>query len=83
MNEKKFDDALREIINKELEPHNLTIDDVMKSETWYSDLTMTPEQSDEWVKFGVELLRKKLRLSKKRAEREMVWVNIMWGLRVV
>jgi len=79
----RIDTVLREIINKELEPHKLTVDDVMKSETWYKDLTQTKEQESEWIKWSVDLLRKKLRWSKKRAEREMIYVNLMWGLRVV
>ena len=79
----RIDTVLREIINKELEPHNLTVDDVMKSETWYKDLTQTKEQESEWIEWSVELMRKKLRWSKKRAEREMIYVNLMWGLRVV
>jgi len=42
---------------------------------------MTVEQNDQWKEWGIEYLRKNLKLTKKSAEVEMGWVSLMWGLK--
>jgi hypothetical protein len=42
---------------------------------------MTTAQSEEWKKWGANYLRENLKVSKKLAEREMMWVNLQWGLK--
>jgi hypothetical protein len=39
------------------------------------------DQSDEWMAWGVDYLRKNLKLNKTLAEKEMRWMNIQWGLK--
>jgi hypothetical protein len=78
---KKEDEILTLIINKELEKYNLTIDDVLDSKDWFTKYTMTSEEWEAWKSYSIDLMRKKLRMSKKRAEKEFIWIDLMWGLR--
>lgn len=77
----KRDDVLKEIINKELEKYNLTMTDVLDSKDWFTKYTMTNDEWKEWKSYSIELMRKKLKMSKKVAEKEFVWIDLMWGLR--
>ena len=79
----KIDEVLREIINKQLEPHGKTMEDIIGLPDWYQKFTCTQEEEAEWIQFGIDLMRKKLKWSKKRATSEMAWVTLNWGLRVV
>jgi hypothetical protein len=42
---------------------------------------MTEAQYDEWKKWGKKYLQKNLRMYAKQAEKEMLWVGMMWGLK--
>ena len=42
---------------------------------------MTVEQNNQWKEWGMEYLRKELRMNKKVAEIEMAWISLMWGLK--
>ena len=79
--EKQF---LKELIDKmfELAGHDLKFEDVEgRKDNWFQQWEMTVEQADEWKKWGVEYLRKNLKINKASAEKEMLWVNLMWGLK--
>lgn len=80
----KTDEVYKELINKMLEiaGHDVRFDDVLKTDNWYQVYTMTKEQEDEVVKFGVDLFRKKLRYRKAMAEQQMQWFMLMWGLKL-
>jgi len=43
--------------------------------------TMTEEQYCDWKTFGIDYLRKSLKLNKLSAEREMNWFGLMYGLK--
>ena len=62
--------------------HQVTYDDIKdRKDDWYTQWTMSPEQNNEWVNWGVAYLRKNLKMNKKTAETEMAWVSLMWGLK--
>jgi hypothetical protein len=42
---------------------------------------MTTAQAEEWRKWGVAYLREKLKMNNGLAEKEMMWVNVQWGLK--
>jgi hypothetical protein len=42
---------------------------------------MTVEQGEEFKKWGKKYLRENLKINKASAEREMLWVNLQWGLK--
>ena len=79
----KISEVFREMIDKELEPHGKTMEDVKDSQTWYRDYTMTTAQCDEWKTFCIDLMRKKLKWSKALAEKEFAMFNLSYGLKIV
>ena len=62
--------------------HNVTYEDIKgRKDNWWTEWTMTMAQADEWKAWGVDYLRKNLKLNKALAEKEMQWVNLQWGLK--
>lgn len=70
------------LIDMQMEQHGLTYEDIKNDPKFYTNYTTTPEKEAEWIKGGVELIRKQLHLNKKQAEIEMSWVVLQWGLRI-
>ena len=82
----KIDEAYKEIIMEmmKIAGYDISYEDLLKEKDgWWSRYTMTQEQRDKWVDFSVNLLRTKLRWSKKKSVDQMKWVDLMWGLKVV
>ncbi len=82
----KIDEAYKEIIMEmmSIAGHDISYEDLLKEEDgWWARYTMTQEQRDKWVDFSVNLLRTKLRWSKRKSVDQMKWVDLMWGLKVV
>lgn len=62
--------------------HTATYEDIKgRKDNWWADWTMTMSQSDQWQKWGVDYLRKNLKLTKVSAKKEMQWINLQWGLK--
>ena len=73
------------LINKmfEISGNNITFNDIKdRKDDWYQQWTMTEDQCVEWMKWGIEYLRKCLKINKKLAEREMAWINLGYGLKI-
>ena len=82
--QEKRTQAVIMILNKmfEIAGHNVTYDDIKdRKDDWYTEWTMTVQQSKEWQDWGVDYLRKNLKMNKVLAETEMRWVNLQWGLK--
>ena len=63
---------------------NISYDDVLKEgDGWWSRYTMSEKQRDDWFKWGSDYVKKELKLSTVNAHRQMQWIDLMWGLRVV
>ncbi len=69
-----------ELVNKQLEPFGVTYNDVSNDPDWYMRYRITKEQEDSFIKWGIDLIREKLKLTKKMAEQEMSWFILQWGL---
>lgn len=76
--------VVTEILNKQLEKYNTTIAIIMDNDEkeWYKNYTMTEDEYLQWKDFSITLMRKKLRFSKHSAEKEFLWLNLIWGLRI-
>lgn len=83
MNQKKKEELVNEMLNKQLAFVGKTVDDVRDEPEWYSHYTITEEQYEEWRAFCLNILNKKFRYTKKRAEYEFSFMNLMWGLKVI
>lgn len=80
----KEEKVLTDLINKmfEIAGHDVKFEDIKNREdAWYTDWTMTVEQNEQWKKWGVEYLRKALRLRKIVAEKQMGWFSLNYGLK--
>lgn len=83
--EEKRDQAIVDLINEmfRIAGHDATYDDMIcREDQWFNEYTMTQEQQEEWIKWGRAYLRKKLNIYAKQAEKEMMWINLMWGLKL-
>ena len=82
--EEKREQAVINLINQMfiIAGHDVTYDDIKgRKDDWYTEWTMTTPQSEEWKAWGVAYLRKYLKMNKSLAEKEMLWVNLQWGLK--
>lgn len=83
--EEKIDQAIKDLINEMFRTagHAITFDDIKdRKDDWFCEYTMTEEQQTEWKRWGKKYLMKKLNMRAARAEKEMMWVNLQWGLRL-
>jgi len=83
--EEKLNQAVVDLINEmfKIAGHSVTYDDIKdRKDNWFSEYTMTEEQNEQWIKWGRVYLRKKLNIYAKQAEKEMLWINLMWGLKL-
>tara|TARA_R110000796_G_scaffold138577_1_gene254656 strand:- start:204 stop:521 length:318 start_codon:yes stop_codon:yes gene_type:complete len=69
------------LINKQLEPFDKTYDDVLDDATWYTKYVVTETQESDFIKWGIDLIGRKLGLNKKQAGQEMQWFILQWGLK--
>jgi len=73
-----------DLVNKmfEIAGHQVTYDDVKdRKDDWFNDWTMTMAQREEWMDWGKKLLMKKFYMYARRAENEMQWAGLQWGLK--
>jgi len=71
-------------INKmfEIAGYDVTYNDIKdRKDNWYTQWTMTMEQSEEWKQWGVAEIKKQFKYNTIIAEREMGMVCLMWGLK--
>jgi len=68
----------------EMAGHEVKYEDIVeRKDNWFWDWTMTMEQRNQWMEWGVDYLRKNNRYTtKKQAEINMSWVDMQWGLKV-
>jgi len=82
---KREEQMVPDMINMmfEIAGHQVTYDDVIdRKDDWFCQWTMTEQQYDEWKLWGKKYLMKNLRMSASKAEREMGWAGLMWGLKL-
>lgn len=82
--EQKKDQSIVDLINKmfEIAGHAVTYDDIKdRKDDWFQQYTMTVEQGDEWKEWGKRYLMKTFRTPAHRAEMEMSWAGLAWGLK--
>lgn len=85
MNNEKKKQALQDILNKmfEVSGHDITYDDIRdREDDWFQQYTMTEDQNKQWRSWSVDYLRKKLRLTKVMAEKEIDWLDMQFGLKI-
>lgn len=76
----KTKEVFVELVNLQLKPHGKTYEDVKGDPEWYMRYKTTREDESVFQTQAVEILRTKLGMTKKMAEREMSWFILQWGL---
>ncbi len=76
----KTREVFLELVNLQLAPHNKTYEDVKNDPEWYMKFRTNREQEKKFQKEGISILRNKLDMTQKMAEREMSWFILQWGL---
>ena len=82
--QQKREQAVIDLLNQMfvIAGHSVTYEDIKgRTDNWWAEWTMTMAQSDQWKAWGVDYLRKNLKLNKTLAEKEMQWMNLQWGLK--
>lgn len=85
MKQSKHQKAVIDIINKmfEIAGHEVTFEDVLhRKDNWFLEYTITEQQDREWVKWGIDYIRKNLKMNKDRATKEMQWLALNFGLKI-
>ena len=80
----KEEKVLTDLINKmfEIAGHDVKFEDIKdRKDAWYTDWTMTVEQNEQWKKWGVDHIKKNLRVRKIVAEKQMGWFSLNYGLK--
>ncbi len=80
----KKEDIVEKIINKQFEIAGLDVSykDILNVKGWYLKYTCSTEQSKKWEEWVAKLLEKKMKFTKKTAQREASWFNLMYGLKI-
>ena len=82
--QQKREQAVIDLLNQMflIAGHSVTYEDIKgRTDNWWAEWTMTTVQADQWMAWGVDYLRKNLKLNKTLAEKEMRWMNLQWGLK--
>lgn len=82
--QQKREQAVIELLNQMfvIAGHSVTYEDIKgRTDNWWTEWTMTTSQADQWKSWGIDYLRKNLKLNKTLAEKEMQWMNVQWGLK--
>ena len=69
-----------EFVNKQLEPHKLTYTDVRDDADWFMKYTTTKQQQNKFIDWAVYYLINKNNMSTKKAEEEVSWFILQYGL---
>lgn len=80
----KEEKVLTDLINKmfEIAGHDVKFEDIKdRNDAWYTDWTMTVEQNEQWKKWGIDHIKKNLRVRKIVAEKQMGWFSLNYGLK--
>lgn len=69
-----------QLVNKQLEPHGVTYNDVKDDPNWYMNYKTTRENEREFMDWGSQLMQEELGLTRVLAEKEISWFILQWGL---
>ena len=79
----KTKDLFVELINKQLEPHSVTYEDVKADPQWYMNYKTDESTEKEFIEYCIKRIREVLKVNKSIAEKEAQWFILQWGLTTV
>lgn len=72
----------RHLIEYQLEMVGKSMLDTLDDDKWYFNITMTPEQHEEFKRYAIPLLKKTFKFNKGKAEKTFQWFDLQFGLRI-
>lgn len=79
----KTKDLFVELINKQLEPHGVTYEEVKEDPQWYMNYSTDEGSEKEFIEYCIKRIREVLKVNKSIAEKEAQWFILQWGLTTV
>jgi hypothetical protein len=79
----KTKDLFVELINKQLEPHSVTYEDVKGDPQWYMNYKTDESTEKEFIEYCIKRIQEVLKVNKSIAEKEAQWFILQWGLTTV
>jgi len=76
------DNCARHLVEKELEMVGKTMMDTLDDMEWYSNITMTRVQHEEFKKYSIGVIKKIFKVNTRKAEDIFNWFDLAYGLRV-
>jgi len=83
--EEKVIDSFAAIIDKmfEIGGHTTRYKDVVgRKDAWYQEWEMTLEQNEMWKAWGIDFLKRELKMNQRQASIEMGMISMNWGLTI-
>ena len=80
--EKQREEINRKLVSMQMEMIGLTYDDAVKTPEFWRVYTLTTEQTLEWRKVAIPLIKKTFKCNKRRAEMTLGMFELNLGLRV-
>ena len=76
------ENCARHLVEKELEMVGKTMMDTLDDMEWYSNITMTRVQHEEFRKYSITLIKKIFKVNSTKAKAIFDWFDFAYGLRV-
>jgi hypothetical protein len=76
------DNCARHLVEKELEIVGKTMMDTLDDMEWYTNITMTKVQHEEFKKYSIDLIKKIFKVNRAKATSIFDWFDFAYGLRV-
>lgn len=75
-------EIFEDLINKELEKYNITVNDIKEDKDWFEKYTFDSfEEYNNWRDYCIETIRKRCKMSKRKAEKEFIMFSLCYGLK--
>jgi len=84
----KLNESIEQLVNKMLEKHNIDFDFVkenpeIEGTPWFDYYTWSSEEQDQFREWAVDFLRKKHKIPKYRAEYQISFFILSYGLKTI
>ena len=76
------ENCARHLVEKELEMVGKTMMDTLDDMEWYSNITMTRVQHEEFRLYSIKLIKKIFKVNSAKAIEIFNWFDLMYGLRI-
>lgn len=76
------ENCARHLVEKELEMVGKTMMDTLDDMEWYSNITMTRVQHEEFKEYSIGVIKKIFKVNRRKAEEIFNWFDMGYGLRV-